>query len=153
MIFDIVFIILLLAAGLCAWQIAHTDFRRRIIPDVYLFPLLLIGLTVTHFFPWPISTTDSLIAAISGYILTSITGFVFTKIKSDSATPPIGFGDIKLITVGGIWLGTNGLAIALAVACLGGLIWGISKKQKFVPFAPFFVFGGILSLIITTFLI
>lgn len=156
-LYNIIFFTLLVLGAFCAWKISVTDWRRRIIPDVYLFPLLLIGLIITVFFPWSSNPTDSIIAATSGYLLSYAIGFIFEKIGKkrgqNNEISPIGMGDIKLITVGGIWLGTLDLAISLIIACVSGIIWGKRQKQKFIPFAPFFITGGILSLIITTFLI
>ena len=154
MIYNIFFIILLLGAFACAWAISRADFRRRIIPDAYLFPLMLISLVVVHFFPWPVTTSDSIIAAVFGYALASLVGFIFEQTqRTKSVTTPIGMGDIKLMAVGGIWLGTSGLAVTLIIACITGMIWGMFKHQKFIPFAPFFIIGGILSLITMAFLI
>lgn len=157
MIYYIFFILLLIGALLCAWLISVADFRRRIIPDAYLFPLLLIGLLIVNFFPWPISSTESAVSGAFGYIIAALVGFIFdlarkNKHKAD-VIAPIGMGDIKLIAVGGIWLGATGLSIALVISCLIGAIWGMSNKQRFIPFAPFFLTGGFLSLIIISFLI
>lgn len=147
--YNIFFWLLLVGAAWCAWQISVTDWRRRIIPDVYLFPLLLIGLIITTFFPWPTNIAESVIAATAGYILAALIGFIFEKInkKHKKSDTPIGMGDIKLIAVGGIWLGATGMAGALIIACLTGMLWGRRNQQQFIPFAPFFVAGGILSLI------
>ena len=158
MIYNIFFIVLLAVAAICAWRICVADWRRRIIPDAYLFPLLLIGLAITHFFPWPTSPADGVIAAIFGYALAACVGFIFDvrqrhQNKSNVAPAPIGMGDIKLMAAGGIWLGTAGLAVALIVACVAGIIWGLRRKQIYIPFAPFFIIGGILSLITMVFLI
>lgn len=158
MIYNIFFIVLLAVAAICAWRICVADWRRRIIPDAYLFPLLLIGLIITHFFPWPTSPADGVIAAIFGYALAACVGFIFDvrqrhQNKSNVAPAPIGMGDIKLMAAGGIWLGTVGLAVALIVTCVAGIVWGLRRKQKYIPFAPFFIIGGILSLITMVFLI
>ena len=156
-LYNIYFFIFLAIALLCAWKISVADWRRRIIPDVYLFPLFLIGLIITVFFPWPGNIADSVIAAFAGYILTSLIGFLFEKINNKkgrkSYISPIGMGDIKLISAGGIWLGTTGLAISLVVSCLAGILWGKAKKQKFIPFAPFFIGSGFLTLLILGFLL
>jgi len=53
----------------------------------------------------------------------------------------IGFGDIKLLAVGGIWLGTSGLSVAVITACVLGVVWAVIRKKRFVPFAPFFIVG------------
>lgn len=153
MFFYTFFILLLLSATFCVWRISVADFRRRIIPDAYLFPLLLIGLIIIHFFPWICTTAESIIGAVSGYILASIIGLIFEKYKQDKINTPIGMGDIKLLAVGGLWLGTTGLAIALIFACIFGTIWGHKHKQKFIPFAPFFFMGGFLSFITILFLL
>lgn len=155
-LYNIFFFVLLVLSLWFAWKISIADWRRRIIPDVYLFPLLLVGLINITFFPWPVTIAESVIAATAGYILTLLIGFIFEKLRKNNkkdTTSPIGLGDIKLIAVGGIWLGTVGLASALIVACVLGIIWGKRKKQKFIPFAPFFIIGGILSLITMMFLI
>jgi len=96
------------------------------------------------------------IGAAFGYALASIVGLLFdmrVRRRNVNAPAPIGMGDIKLIATGGIWLGTTGTAAALVIACAGGIIWGIVKKQKYIPFAPFFIIGGILALIGMLFLL
>ena len=153
MFFYIFFTLLLLGAFFCIWRISVADFRRRIIPDAYLFPLLLIGLAVTHFFPWICTTGESVIGAITGYTLAIVTGLAFEKYTKSKIDTPIGMGDIKLIGVGGIWLGTTGLAVALVFSCLSGMLWGYYNKQKFIPFAPFFFLGGFLSFFAILFLL
>lgn len=156
MISYIFFIILLALAAFFAIKISIADFRRRIIPDAYLFPLMLIGLTLISFYSFPISIQSATIGAIFGYLMAVIIGLIFEKITSknnQSGQSPIGMGDIKLIGVGGLWLGTNGLALTLIIACIIGTIWSKNKKQRFIPFAPFFLFGGFLSFIINLFLL
>lgn len=156
MFFYILFSILLLIAIYCAFHISVADFRRRIIPDAYLFPLMLIGLTLVTFFDWPLSIFDATIGALFGYILSSVVGFAFDyflRRRNSDAPAPIGMGDIKLMGVGGIWLGTSGLAVALIIACITGAIWARYRRARFIPFGPFFIFGGFLYLIGCLFLI
>ena len=157
MIFYLFWSTVFATAVVCAYKISAADFRRRIIPDTYLCPLFLIGLITTTFFPfWFIDTASGVIGAVFGYALGAIVGIVFEQIinkKNKKAPAPIGMGDIKLLATGGIWLGTTGLAIALIVSCIIGGIWGALKKQRFIPFAPFFVIGAILALIIMAFLV
>ena len=153
MFFYTFFTLLLLGATFCIWNISVADFRRRIIPDAYLFPLLLIGLILTHFFPWICTTAESIAGAVIGYALASIIGLLFEKFSKNKIDTPIGMGDIKLLAVSGLWLGTNGLAIALVYSCIFGSIWAHNKKQKFIPFAPFLFLGGFLSFITILFLL
>ena len=138
------------------WKISVTDLRRRIIPDAYLFPLLIIGLLIVTFFPWPISTTAAVVGMTCGYVMSATIGVIFDHVlahKTPRPESPIGMGDIKLIAVGGLWLGPMGLAIALVWTCVFGMLWAYRKKQKFIPFAPFFIFGGILAWLAVAFLL
>ena len=157
MIFYLFWGLLFTGAAACAWRMSVADFRRRIIPDAYLFPLFLMGLVTVTFFPhWFCGIQNAVIGATLGYVLGAGIGYVFDWIgrkKNADAEVPIGMGDIKLLAVGGLWLGTNGLAIALIAACILGGIWGTVKHQRFIPFAPFFVIGAILALISMIFLI
>ena len=137
MIYNIFFIVLLAVAAICAWRICVADWRRRIIPDAYLFPLLLIGLIITHFFPWPTSPADGVIAAIFGYALAACVGFIFDvrqrhQNKSNVAPAPIGMGDIKLMAAGGVMLGAGGIWLAFCLALLpaGGYSLLLLKKGK-----------------------
>ncbi len=100
---------------------AMADWRRRIIPDAYLFPFMIIGLIITAFSPWwPHGIKIAIIGGAFGYALAALVGFAFDyyiRRKNPDATTPIGMGDIKLIFTGGIWLGPDGLAWALVLAC------------------------------------
>ena len=154
MIYYIFFSCVFIGAIYCAIRMATADFRRRIIPDVYLFPFLFAGLLTAAFFPWwPVTVSDSVVGGAMGYCLGLIIGFIFEKLKKDQKYPPIGMGDIKLLGAGGIWFGTLGLSIAMIAACALAYIWNWHRHEKYIPFAPFFLGGGILSLIIIQFLI
>lgn len=150
MISNIFFITLLVLALLCAIKISVTDYRTRIIPDAYLFPLMLIGLILTAFFRFPVNINTAIIGASFGYIMASLIGIIFERrmhTHSNTKDTPIGMGDIKLIAVGGIWLGTAGIAWALIIACITGGIWAHRNHQQYIPFAPFFIFGVFLAFI------
>ena len=157
MFWQIFFIVLLALALWCAWRISVADLRRRIIPDAYLCPLLLIGALIVTWSPfWPIGPYTANVGAAFGYALAAIVGFVFDWIrrrKNPDADTPIGMGDIKLIATGGIWMGPQGLGLALVLACIGGAIWSLARRKRYIPFAPFFIGGAILSLIAMAFLI
>lgn len=157
MFWQIFFIVLLALALWCAWRISVADLRRRIIPDAYLWPLLLIGALIVTWSPfWPIGPYTATVGAAFGYALAAIVGFVFDWVrrrKNPNADTPIGMGDIKLIATGGIWMGPQGLGLALVLACIGGAIWSLARRKRYIPFAPFFIGGAILSLIAMAFLI
>lgn len=155
-IFYAIFALLILMALVLCYKIAMADMRRRIIPDAYLFPLIIIGAILVTFFPWPHDIASGVVGMTFGYIMAATIGLIFDRIitrRTPGADTPIGMGDIKLIAAGGLWCGPTGLAITLVFACIFGAAWAYRKKQKFIPFAPFFIIGGILSLIITAFLL
>ncbi len=143
--------LLFAGAMFCMTQIAIADWRRRIIPDAFLWPLMLAGMIAAAFLrTWPIDAAAAAVGGAFGYALAAMVGFGFDykiRKKNPDAAAPIGLGDIKLIATGGIWLGTTGLAVALIIACATGGIWSIRTKQRYIPFAPFFAIGGILSLL------
>ena len=153
MIYYIFFSLVLFGALFCAYRMAITDFKRRIIPDVYLFPFLFAGLLTSTFFPWPITIADSVVGGAMGYCLGLIVGFIFEHIKKHEKYPPIGMGDIKLLGAGGVWLGTFGLSIAMIISCFLAFLWNIGRHEKYIPFAPFFLMSGFLSLITIWFLV
>ena len=131
MIYNIFFSLVLIGAIFCAFRMATADFRRRIIPDVYLFPFMFAGLLTVTFFPWPVTIGDSVVGGAMGYCLGLIIGFIFERIKKDPKYPPIGMGDIKLLGAGGIWLGTMGLSIAMIISCVLAFLWNWRKKEKY----------------------
>lgn len=151
----LIFILLLLGAGYCMYQMSRADLRRRIIPDVYLFPFMLIGLLIVTFFQqWPVNLDDAVLAAAFGYGMGAAIGYLFEKFrKTSSDYAPIGLGDVKLLAAGGIWLGATGLAIAIVISCIIGAIWGWRRKQRYIPFAPFFLSGGIIAFLVMYFLV
>ncbi len=157
MISYIFYTFLFAIAALCAWRISVTDLRRRIIPDVYLFPLLLIGIFCLTTIPnWPVPTIDAATTAGAGYAIAAGLGYIFERRanrRDPSAYSPIGMGDVKLIATGGIWLGATGLAIALLLSYIGAAIWAHRNNQKYIPFAPFFIVGGILAFFVGMFLL
>ena len=154
MFYYLFFIVLLVGAAWCAWRISVADMRRRIIPDAYLFPLLIIGLLISVFYGdmYGVGPGDAAIGAAFGYGLGAGMGVLFEYLgrrRGDADQIPIGFGDIKLLAVGGLWLGLGGLAWALIVACASGAVWARSRRTRFIPFAPFFVAGAVLYLLAT----
>jgi len=153
MISYIFFYLILVGAAFCAYRISKADLKRRIIPDTYLFPFMFAGLLITTFFDWPVTTADSIIGGAMGYCLGLVVGFVFDHLQQEKQYPSIGFGDIKLLGVGGIWVGTIGLAISMLFSCVFAGIWYYKNKERYIPFAPFFLMGGFLSLIVIKFLL
>lgn len=119
--------------------IAVADFKTFIIPDMLIWPLLIIGVLVD-----PVPLLSGLTAA--GFLLFM---FWMTKLAAERASgqEAMGYGDLKLVFVLGVWIGVTGIAPLLLVASLTALLtvllvrlWGY--KNKHIPFAPFLALGG-----------
>jgi len=126
----------ILIAIICTIAIVYWDIRERIIPDVWLWPLFLSGLFVYG------GNDNHVMAAILGYMIAFVMLAIAHRIQG------IGYGDVKLIAGAGIWLGVDGLSHSIVLACTLGIIWGLVKKKKFVPFAPFLALGAMIYLLI-----
>ncbi|MDR1027522.1 MAG: A24 family peptidase [Rickettsiales bacterium] len=109
------------------------DARFRLIPDVWLWPLLLAGLWLYGGF------ADNIVAAVIGYCV----GFVL--MIATAKKEAVGFGDVKLLAVAGLWLGVDRFSVAVVAACVLGIAWGLWKKERFVPFAPFLFAGAAIA--------
>ena len=144
-IFDLV-LTLILAWGLIV--IFFIDLDHQIIPDKILLPLVLIFLvykTLNSLFIIHNSVFSFILPAfVSSLFLFLI--FVLTKGKG------MGFGDVKLAFLMGLFLGYPKVVVAFYLAFLTGAFFGIIlvliKKAKIgqkIAFGPFLVFGIFVS--------
>ncbi len=123
------------------------DFRTGYLPDVIVAPLGLIGLGVA-IIGSPIGVTW--LMAVLGAALNA--GFFYglrwlvTRLKGREA---MGLGDVKLVGVGGLWLGPLGLPYIMAVAGIStlvgagitGLITGKQVWRGEMPLGPGLALG------------
>lgn len=124
--------------------VAGIDLDHRIIPNKILLPAAIWGIVGTILFR-PDNIDDSLIAG----------GIAFMALFLAALAYPagMGMGDVKLVGVMGIYLG-SAVAPAMLVAFLAGSLVGIliilregaDARKKGVPFGPFLAFGGLVGL-------
>jgi len=121
------------------------DLKHYIIPDKILFPSIIITFIYQLFLNFNL-IGNYLIAGLIG------TGF-FLAIFLLSKGNAIGFGDVKLAFLIGIFLGLPNILTALFLAFFFGAIISIilmifyDKKMKSeIPFGPFLVLGTFLAL-------
>ena len=112
--------------------ITVADIRHRLIPDMWLWPLFLSGLYVFGNDP------EHITAAILGYAIGFALLWAMHRYKRDA----LGYGDVKLLAAAGLWLGVNGLSLAVVYACAAGIAYGLARKERYVPFAPFMFAGA-----------
>jgi len=139
------------------------DLRHMLIPDVVLFPAILLvfvfrvlgwwrlgALNVFGSNPFSFEVINSITTSLIFAVLSA--GFFFA-IFYLSKGRAMGFGDVKLAFFMGLLLGHPGTFIALFIAFfLGGIIgvililFGSKTLKSKVPFAPFMIAGTVISL-------
>ncbi|MHB8962691.1 MAG: prepilin peptidase [Saccharofermentanales bacterium] len=130
-------------------MVTFIDIDHRIIPDRFVLAGLALAIG-SLFTPWAISWKDALIgAAIGGgtLLIADLAGRVFFKKEG------MGFGDVKLMAMAGIFLGIKQISVAflLAVwiaAIVGVILLRVRSKDSdhYMPFGPFLALGCTLSI-------
>ena len=124
--------------------IIFTDFEQYVIFDKILFPFAIIGVAAMIHLNLPIA--DRIIATIFG-------GGIFF-ILSILSGGGIGGGDIKLVAVLGLWLGTEKLLNVVLISCIfAGICAGIliltkkKARKDFFAYGPYFAMTTIFILL------
>ena len=124
--------------------IIFTDFEQYVIFDKILAPFALIGIVAAVHLNLPIF--DRIFAATVGGGL-----FLLIAILTNNG---IGGGDIKLVTVLGIWLGAENLINVVLIACIGGGIFAAimlltkrANRKSYFAYGPYFALSAIFNLL------
>ena len=118
------------------------DFKYQIIPDVMTFPLIGLGIIVNYFNVFA-SFQDALWGAGAGYLAL---WFLYWGVKLTFKIEAMGYGDFKLFSAFGAWLGWHKLFMVLLLASgLGAIIgvalivWGNRERGISIAFGPFLI--------------
>lgn len=115
---------------LCLAAIWYSDVRSGIIPDVFtLGPLVAVLGVAVYLHHW--ST-----------ILSSLVVFVpFAIAAVISKGRGMGWGDVKLVALGGAVLGMENAILAFGVACAAAVVIALVRGRRDIPiaFAPYLV--------------
>jgi leader peptidase (prepilin peptidase)/N-methyltransferase len=127
--------------------ITFIDLKYQIIPDVISLPGIGIGFLSSFFLP-QITFLDSFLGIFIGggsLLIVSTTYYLLTKREG------MGFGDVKLLSMIGAFLGWKGALIGLITGAFIGTLIGVllmikeKKDSKYpIPFGPFLSIGAIL---------
>jgi len=139
---------LLLTYALLA--LSWIDFDHKILPDNITLPFLWLGLlvnSVTGFVP----LQEALFGAVFGYLSLWSIYWIF---KLTTGKEGMGYGDFKLLSLLGAWLGWKMLPfIILTSSCVGAIV-GISiillrlhKRSEPIPFGPYLALAGWIALL------
>ena len=129
--------------------ISIIDYKYYIIPFQISLAILSILIPYTVFFSNIIYHVYGMLIGISYLLLIFILTWIVTKKQ------PIGFGDIQLIILLGLWLGPMKILLTIFLAaCLGILYWlilslmyGYTKNRK-LPFGTFLSISSIVVYLI-----
>jgi len=147
--FDVVVLLLIVYTFVA---IFFTDLKYSIIPDKLL--LFLTIFTIIRLYLLQNNVLNSILAALGAFFFFLLL-FLITKGKG------MGFGDVKLSFVLGLLLSFPLIIISLYISFLTGaalsIILVVLRRRSFrggvIPFGPFLVFGGLLSLFFEQWLI
>ncbi len=119
--------------------IIFTDFEQYVIFDKMLLPFAIIGVIAALHLNLPIF--DRFIAALIGGGI-----FLFLAMLSGG----IGGGDIKLVAVLGIWLGTENLLNVVLIASICGgicaaimILFKLKDRKSYFAYGPYFALAAI----------
>ncbi len=142
------FFALILSWSLIA--LSGIDVDHQLLPDSIILPLIWLGLFLSLFDVF-IDSHSSIIGAIAGYLSLWV---VFQLFKLATGKEGMGFGDFKLLSLFGAWLGWQYLPLIILLSSLVGAIIGISMvvfgkhdHQKPIPFGPYLAAAGWIALL------
>lgn len=125
------------------------DFDTQLLPDDITLPLLWLGL-IFNLFGTYTNLPSALLGAIFGYLALWSVYWLFKLISGKEG---MGYGDFKLLSALGAWLGWQMLPLIILLSSLVGAVVGItliiSLKQGRnipIPFGPYLAGGGLIAL-------
>lgn len=141
-----------IAALILVWALialAIIDLNTQLLPDDITLPLLWLGLLVNM----DNGFTDihsAIIGAVAGYLSLWL---IYWGFKIITGKEGMGYGDFKLLSAIGAWLGWNMLPLVILSSSLVGASVGIGliiaaklKKNIPIPFGPYLVGGALIAL-------
>lgn len=142
-----------LGALLLIWALialTFIDFDTQLLPDAITMPLLWLGLI----FSFPVTFTDvhsAVIGAIAGYLSLWSVYWLF---KLATGKEGMGYGDFKLLSALGAWLGWQMLPLVILLSSVVGTAVGIGLifaarhgRNVPIPFGPYLAGGGLIALL------
>ena len=126
------------------------DLKKQLLPDSITMPLLWLGIFLSLFNVFT-DLKSSVIGAIAGYL---ILWSVFHLFKLLTKKDGMGYGDFKLLSALGAWVGFSYLPQIILISSVVGSIAGISmlvlgktKQQQPIPFGPYLAVAGWIALL------
>jgi len=134
--------------------LAAIDWDTTLLPDSLTLPLLWAGLGAAALGWTPLKLPDALWGAVAGYLSLWSIYWLFKKATGKEG---MGFGDFKLLSALGAWLGWQAILPIVLMASVIGAAVGIGMKLtgslregRYVPFGPFLAGGGVVVMLAGT---
>ncbi|QAU25135.1 prepilin peptidase [Dyella sp. M7H15-1] len=121
------------------------DFRTQLLPDQITLPLLWAGLLLSlcHLFTEP---KTAILGAVIGYISLWSVYWLFKFLTGKEG---MGFGDFKLLSALGAWMGPLSILPIVLLSSLVGAMTGVTlivmrrhSREIPIPFGPFLAMAG-----------
>lgn len=147
------------SSGILGWVLVATwllitmsliDIDTQLLPDNLTLPLLWLGLifnTTPHAF---VSPTQSIIGATVGYLSLWVIYHLHRLITGKEG---MGYGDFKLFSAAGAWLGWMALPLLLLIAATSGLFFALIRlslhlqnSTQAIAFGPHLALGFLVCL-------
>lgn len=134
--------------------VSFIDLEFQVIPDIISVSGILFGLTLSFFSPQALflgfgqgGFLNSFLGVLAGGGSVFLLGFVGRLIfKRES----MGFGDVKLLSMVGAFLGWKLVLLCFFIAPIFGSMWGLILKIKYkkdiMPYGPFLSLGALVCL-------
>jgi len=127
------------------WILTLIDLETFLLPNVLTFPGIAIGLLFSwHFGYWQ----DALIGAIAGYGLFWLVARIFLMVTGREG---MGYGDFKLLSMLGAFMGWQALPFIVFASSLVGAVFGtifllLARKglRAEIPFGPYLAAAGMI---------
>lgn len=143
----------MLFALFLSWSLitlSFIDIDHQLLPDSISLPILWLGLFLSLFSLYT-DAHSSIIGAIAGYLSLWTVYQIFKLVTGKEG---MGYGDFKLLSLLGAWLGWQYLPLIILLSSLVGAIIGVSmiiciKKDRNIPipFGPYLAAAGWLALL------
>lgn len=126
------------ALGWTLLVLATVDVLAFRLPDILTLPLGVAGLAVALWLPDHDLVGHAMGAAIGGLLFYAVAA-AYQRVRHQDG---LGFGDVKLATAAGAWVGWQALPYVVLMACAVGLVWagvaairrGRTAIQERIPF-------------------
>lgn len=126
---------------------AIIDCREMILPNRLNAVLAGVGIGQAALIGTP-ALTEAVLGALFGFVILGAVAAVFRRLRGIDG---LGFGDQKFAAAAGLWIGWEGIAPMLLIACCSALAFVTirsAKERKFdvaarIPFGPFLGLGTV----------